>query len=973
MRRAKPQIHAIHRDRLVGLRVGEDAVLEDSIGLADEGLGFGPFSLFPSQRLLLEDGRPVELGSRALDILTLLASRRGEVVSKQALLTEAWPGVFVEEVNLRVHVSAVRRALRDGVGGRRFLKTVPGQGYSFVAPVVPLSRVRPEPLATAPWLPRRARRVVGRDAMIASVVEDLTHERLITLVGPAGIGKTTVAIAAADRAQAMFPDGGAFVDLAPVNDPTTLPIMLAMALGLAQLRVVTVENVAAAIRGRQMLLVVDNCEHLIGAVAEALQVLLAKTDRIQVIATSREPIGVAGETLRRLPPLELPDPGAIRTAEQARANPAIRLFEQRARAARDSFELDDVNAPVLADICRHLDGVPFAIELAASRVDTFGIAELKAQLDDHVSLLGYSGGRISPRHQRSVRDALAWSYDLLAEPERLLLCRLSVFAWSFTLEDAVDLTAIGATTSGSITNGVAALASKSLLAVEFHGLEAKYRLLETTRIYAAERLAEDDAPGLWRRRHADLIQARLERAEAGAPTGGPPGLPVSAQYLGDLRAALDWAFADPAEVDTAANLTLGAVPLWTQLSLHAECRRRTEAALGRVRGPADERYRDMGLRAALGSAILYGEGYGPAAITALSEALDAARRLGDVDYELRALWGLYSSELNMGGHRRALDHAHAFVATAEAALLHDDALIGQRLLGAAYHYLGEPKLARLHTEAMLSRYIPPADGRDIRRYHSDQRIVAQDVLAPVLWIQGLPDQAQALSDRNLGEARQLDHPLSLIYALASHAFHAVVLAGNADAAREDLRILTELAERLPWSPAGALLHTLTGSLESRLGDPGRGVALLEAANQRRKASGHVLQLASAMGILAVGWRRVGNTGRALATIEAAFEHSELSNELWCHAELIRIKGEILRDAGDASAAEALFGAAIQEAQDRGALGWELRAAANLGQLWIGLGKAEAARELLETVCERFSEGFDTPDLKAALDLQRSLG
>jgi predicted ATPase/DNA-binding winged helix-turn-helix (wHTH) protein len=939
----------------------------------DEGLGFGPFTLFPSQRLLVEDGKPVELGARALDILTLLASRQGEVVSKQALLTDAWPGVFVEEVNLRVHVSAVRRALGDGVGGRRFLKTIPGQGYSFVAPVVPLGRARPEPIATAPWLPRQARRVVGRDAMIASVIEDLAHERLITLVGPAGIGKTTVAIAAADRAQSMFPDGGAFVDLAPVNDPTTLPIMLAMALGLTQLRATTVENVAAAIRARQMLLVVDNCEHLIGAVAEALHVLLARTDRIQVIATSREPIGIAGEKLRRLPPLDIPDPGAIRTAEQARANPAIELFEQRARAARDSFELDDVSAHVLADICRRLDGVPFAIELAASRVDTFGIAELKAQLDDRMSLLEYSGGRIAPRHQRSVRDALAWSYDLLPEPERMLLRRLSVFTWSFTLEDAVGVAAVAETTSRSVIDGVAALASKSLLAVEFRGLEARYRLLETTRIYAAERLVQDDAPDIWRRRHADLIQMRLERAETGPSAGGSPGLPAAAQYLGDLRAALDWAFADPAEVDTAANLTLAAVPLWTQLSLHAECRRRTEAALGQVRGPAEERYRDMGLRAALGSAILYGEGYGPAAVAALSESLEAARRLGDVDYELRACWGLYSCELNMGGHRRALDHARQFVAAAEGSPLGNDPLIGQRILGAAYHYLGEPKLARAHTEAMLSRYIPPADGRDIRRYHSEQRIVGQDVLAPVLWILGLPDQAQALSDRNLGEARLLDHPLSLTYALASHAFHAVVLAGNEDAAREDLRILAEQAERLPWSPAGGLLHTLTGSLESRLGDPERGVALLEAANQRRKASGHVLQLASAMGILAVGWRRVGDTVRALATIDAALEHSERSDELWCHPELMRIKGEVLEAAGETSAAEALLGAAIQEAQERGALGWELRAAANLGRLWVGLGKHEAARELLGHVCEQFAEGFGTSDLQAALALLRTLG
>jgi predicted ATPase/DNA-binding winged helix-turn-helix (wHTH) protein len=948
-------------------------VSNDSIGLSEGDVGFGPFTLFPSRRLLLEDGQPVELGGRALDILTLLASRHGEVVSKQSLLAEAWPDVFVEEVNLRVHVSAIRRALGDGVDGRRFLKTIPGQGYSFVAPVIPLIQDRLESVATAPWLPRRDRRVVGRDAVIASIVENLAHERLITLVGPAGIGKTTVAIAAAGRAQATFADGGAFVDLAPVSDPATLPVILAIALGLTQLRVTTVENVAAAIRGRQMLLVIDNCEHLIGAVAEALHMLLARADQIRVIATSREPLGIAGETLRRLPPLDIPDPSKIRTAEQARTNPAIQLFEQRAMAARDGFELDDVSAPVLAEICHRLDGVPFAIELAASRVDTFGIAELKAQLEDHMSLLEYSGERIAPRHQRSVRDALAWSYDLLPEPERMLLRRLSVFAGEFALEDAVDLAAVADTTSQSVIDSVAALASKSLIAVDFRGLEAKYRLLETTRIFASERLTQDDKPDQWRRRHADLIQARLEQAEADPSAVSLPGLPTAAQYLGDLRAALDWAFADPAEVDTAANLTLAALPLWTQLSLHAECRRRTEAALRNVRGPEDERYRDMRLRAALGSAILYGEGFAPAAAAALSEALDAARRLGDVDYELRALWGLFSRELNTGGYRRALDHAREFTEAAQRSLLRDDALIGERMLGSAYHYLGQPKLAKHHTEAMLSRYIPPADGRDIRRYQHDQRIVAQDLLVPVLWVLGLPGQAQVLSDRNLGEARLLDHPLTLIYALASHGYHSICLAGDIEAGREDVRCLAELAERLPWSPAASLVVTLSGSIEARLGDPALGVTRLEEAFQRRAKTGYLLQQANAMGLLAVGWRRAGDTARALVAIDAALQASERYDELWCRPELVQIKGEVLRDAGDISGAQMLFESAIHVAQETGALGWELRAATNLGQLWIAHGKPEAAGELLGKICAQFSEGFETSDLRAALDLLKTLG
>jgi predicted ATPase/DNA-binding winged helix-turn-helix (wHTH) protein len=951
----------------------EGTVSERLAGGLDKGLGFGPFVLFPSRRLLLEDGRPVDLGDRALDILAALASRPGKIVSKQTLLAEAWPDVFVEEVNLRVHVSAVRRALGDGVGGRRFLKTIPGQGYSFVAPVVSLARANPEPVATAPWLPQRTRKVFGRDAVITSVVEDLAHERLITLAGPAGIGKTTVAIAAADRAQSRFPDGGAFVDLAPVSDPATLPIMLAMALGLTQLRVTTVENVAAALRGRRILLVVDNCEHLIGAVAEALDVLLPRTDGVRVIATSREPILIPGEKLRRMPPLELPDVGKVLTAKQARANPAIQLFEQQARAARDSFELDDASAPVLADICRRLDGVPFAIELAASRVDMFGIAELKAQIDDRMSLLDYSGGRVAPPHQRSVRDALAWSYDLLSEHEQKLLRRLSVFAWSFSLEDAIALVAVGETKPEAVIDGVAALTCKSLLAVEFRGLEAKYRLLETTRIFALERFSQDDTPSLWRGRHAELIQARLEEAEANPSAVISPGLPAAARYLGDLRVALDWASSDPTEAVTAANLTLAAVPLWTQLSLQGECRRRIEAALKNVRGGSEEQHRDMRLHAALGQAILYGEGPAPAAATALSQALEAARRLGDVDHELRALWGLYSRELNTGGYRRALDHAHQFTQAAERSMFGDDALIGERMLGAANFHLGNPRLAKQHTEAMLNRYIPPTDGRDIRRYQHEQRIVAQGLLGPVLWMLGLPDQAQVLSDRNLGEARLLDHPLSLMYAVSWHGYQAICLAGDAETGREDLRCLSELAERFPWSPAPNLVATLSGSLEARFGDPALGVTRLEAAFHQRSRTGHLLKQANLIGLQAVAWRRAGDMSRALAASDAAIEVSQRYDELWCRPELMRIKGEVVRDMGEISRAQELFEAAIQQAQTSGARGWELRAATDLGQLWIGLGKREAARALLGKICDQFSEGFETSDLKAALGRLRDLG
>jgi tetratricopeptide (TPR) repeat protein len=254
----------------------------------------------------------------------------------------------------------------------------------------------------------------------------------------------------------------------------------------------------------------------------------------------------------------------------------------------------------------------------------------------------------------------------------------------------------------------------------------------------------------------------------------------------------------------------------------------------------------------------------------------------------------------------------------------------------------------------------------------DQRIVAQTLLAPALWVLGFADQARTLSDRNLGEAMSLDHPWSLVYAVVQHAFLCYRLADDAGSARKDLAILAGLAERFPWSPAGALHATISGSLEARLGDPSLGVGPLEAIIQHRIAAGQLLQITDSIGNLAEGWRRLGDTGKALATIETALERSERWEELWHHADLVRVKGEILRDRGDTAGARALFEAAIGEARARGALGWELRASLSLARLRTGLGEGEAARALLENVLAKFSEGFETTDLMAAQALLRDL-
>jgi predicted ATPase len=294
------------------------------------------------------------------------------------------------------------------------------------------------------------------------------------------------------------------------------------------------------------------------------------------------------------------------------------------------------------------------------------------------------------------------------------------------------------------------------------------------------------------------------------------------------------------------------------------------------------------------------------------------------------------------------------------------------MLGLSYHYGGQFSQARRHTEAMLSEYVPPVDGRDIRRYHFEQRVLAEAIHSTILWILGFPDQARIVGDRNLGEAQSLGHPLSLTYALAIHVADIISLFTDADAAREDLRRLAQQAERFPWSPAKVFLDTLDAMFETRFGDVHKGVDRLQAALSRQRKARLWVGTTNALGVLANGYRRIGDFGRAGDSIEAALQQARAHGELWCVAELARFKGEIARDAGDPDTAAELFEAAIKEAQEQAALAWELRAATDLARLWSDRGRRQDAARLLKETYSKFSEGFETADLQTAARLLQSL-
>src|SRR3954464_11014547 len=400
-----------------------------------QAISFGPFRLLAAQRLLLEGDQPVRLGSRAFDILATLVERPGEVIGKDELKTRIWPKTFVEDSNLKIQVSALRRALGDGKDGRRYIATIPGRGYNFVAPVrfeklsqAPLPATTA--LAAAHNLPLAATRVIGRADVVATLVSRLAQERLLTIVGPGGVGKTTVALAVAERMISDYEHGVWLVDLAPLGDPRLVPSTVATVLGLEVRTENPLPGLIAALRDRRMLLLLDNCEHVIDAAASLAAAILSGVPGVNILATSREPLRVAGEREHHLGPLGSPPTSSRPTAAEAAAFPAVQLFVERVSAIVEDFALTDANAPPVAEICRRLDGLPLAIEFAAPRVEVLGVEGLAARLDDSLQLLGARRRTTMPR-QRTMRAVVDWSYGLLSGDEQPFFRALGIFKGIF--------------------------------------------------------------------------------------------------------------------------------------------------------------------------------------------------------------------------------------------------------------------------------------------------------------------------------------------------------------------------------------------------------------------------------------------------------------------------------------------------------------------------------------------------------------
>jgi predicted ATPase/DNA-binding winged helix-turn-helix (wHTH) protein len=929
----------------------------------------GEWEVDLARRELRARGVPVPISGRAFDIVEVLVQSAGELVTRDDLSTRVWPGAIVEENTLQVHISAIRKALGPD---REMLKTVSGRGYRLLGAWTSRkesvsaanstdleSRSPAEPFQTN--LPAAASELIGRTDAVRHLGGLLSAHRVVTLTGPGGIGKTRLALEVARNLFPRLHSDVRLVELVSLSDPGLVPTAVAGVLGLKLAgNEISAESVARAIGAQRLLLVVDNCEHVIDAAARLAETIVQMCPRTIILATSREILKIEGEYVYRVPPLDVPSQDE--EPSNIPGHSAVQLFIATTRALHSDFSPDGENLAEIAAVCRRLDGIPLAIDLAATRVATLGLQQVAAGLDDRLGML--SGGRRTalPRHQ-TLRATLDWSYELLPEPERLVMRRLAVFAGDFTAEAASVIAAGGEITASDVVRSLANLVTKSLVTLEAGSVIGHHRLHETTRAYALEKLAESGELDHVARRHANYYRDLFDSAEIELDT-----LPMDvwlARYgrqIGQVRAALDWAFSPTGAAEVGAALTVAAVPLWMHLSLIEECRGRVERALSAPAESRDAR-RNMQLHATLGAALFLTKGSCPEMVAAWTNVFEIAESLDDADYRLRALWGLFIDCFTSRRYREALAVAERFCLYAAKTTDPADGPIGDRLVGVALLALGDLESARRHIERMLGRYV--ARKSHIIRFQYDQRLLAHSHHSRILWLQGFADQAVRSVESQVVDARASGHPLSLANALLQSALVAL-LAGDLTLTERYVKALMELSARHALE---SLVGRCFGSiLLIKRGDIGAGLELMRTAFASVPHNAFSMLFTPFRAEMADALGRDGKAAEGLSIIDEALAQSERNEERWCVAELLRIKGElILREGAPraATAAEEHFLQSLDWARRQGALSWELRTSTSLARLWHNQGRIAEARNPLQSVYDRFSEGFETADLKTA--------
>jgi predicted ATPase/DNA-binding winged helix-turn-helix (wHTH) protein len=937
-------------------------------------LSFGPFRLAPGERLLTREGSPVELGARALDILIALVSRPNEVVNKKELLSHVWPDVTVEESSLRFHMAGLRKALGDGKDGARYITTLAGRGYCFVAPVSRSSEQDPTAAGAVansfPYanLPRRLMHMVGRDEDVLRISNHVIASRFVSIVGIGGVGKTTVAVAVGHHLTETFKGAILIADLSMLSDPGLVATAIASMLGLSVQSKDATPTLIAYLRSKRMLLILDTCEHLIDAVAALASQIYAKAPDVHILATSREVLQVEGEHVYRLDTLSCPPEDSQSTSTAAQTFPAPRLFIERAAASGARLDLSDADVAVVVRICRKLDGVALAIELAARRVDTYGLHQIENLLDQHLALLLLGHRSATPR-QRTLQATLDWSYQLLSEPERVVLRRLAVFVGHFTLDAALAVVAGTDIDQSQAMGAIESLVGKSMVATRPAGAMMRYRLLDTTRAYVRNIAIDDAEAADLAGRHATYYRRWLEQSGSDWPTlsTGSERSPHFAA-LNNARSALEWCFSEHGDVVLGIKLAAAAAPVFLTMSLLPECYRWSERAIAvlddATRGDAEE----MQLQAGLGVASMLIHGPNEAARAALNRSLAIAEAGGKILSQVVMLRTLSLFCSRYGEFNSALDHAKRARAVGVTIEEPDATALAQSALGMSLHFLGDYSGARSELEAAFKHWSSTQ-----RTYLGiDEHILVGLRLMRTLWAQGFPAQAVERARRTLNDAKLSSNPTSLAVTL-SWVPGLLIWVGDLRSAEEHVDWLIPHAESHSLSPYLHVGRAYKGALAICSGDAKAGVEILQGCLNHLHARNTEFNMLLTQRkpefniALTQGLMAIGRIDEGMALIDETISRVEESGELYLLPEALRMKGCAILASPESrvDGAEACFIQSLECSRRQGARGWELRTAIDLARLLANRGKPKEARKLLQPIFEQFTEGRDTADPQKA--------
>ena len=925
-----------------------------------EVIDFGRFRLLPASRLILKAGVPMHMGDRALDILIALVRRAGRVVTKEELFAIVWPETVVEESNLRVNVAALRKSLGDGVDGARFIVSVPGRGYSFVGTITRSpgdggelpSSATPEPRQSK--VPSTLTRLFGRDRDVARIVEDLLQKRLITIVGTGGIGKTSVALKVAELAGSRFGSGVLILDLAPLPNADLVPIHLASALRISAGDLDPLGSIVRALQSRHMLIVLDNCDQVLAAIGKVAEHVLQWAPNAHFLATSREPLGALGEFVYRLQPLDVPPATRVITAELALRSSAVQLLRERVNESGSAFEVTDADAPAVAGLCTRLDGLPLAIELAAARVALFGLHAVVDRLEQRFSLLT-TGRRTAAKRHQTLAGLIDWSYDILPEDERYVWRQLSIFSGSFTLDAATAVAQGTECKDFSLLESLGGLVQKSLLSMDTRGTEVRYRLLETLRLYAQNKLVADGELHAASERHALYFKA-LARSSGGswAETPSREWLVQHGDDIGDIRAALEWGFSPGGNALLAVQLTVTSVSVWFKLLLVPEVRGYLERAVRVAEHlPGLDPVLEMQLHIALGHSIFHTSGPGSKVSESFDRALALAERHADVDVQIRIIRAIFGNHATWGEYGpMMLSVAKMREACAKSSNPYAPTFY-DRIAALAFHLIGEQDKAHGHSIAAINHPAWNSSKRDPDIFTLNYRILGRSHYVRILWMQGRGKTALQSIESTIEEAMRADLPYELGYFLLFAACPVAFWSANLPAARAYLaRVPTFVADM----QQGRLMEF--ARLYERfieIQEAGDDVAQLGRAALLETPT---LTDFQAQTLVAMDWRLL--TPRALAHVQREVN--------WSTAEVLRARGEKLlaeAEPGSATEAEHLFTRAIEISRQQGALAWELRATLSLARLSKQTARSSEVMSVLAALCKRFTDGFEFPDVVEA--------